>query len=101
MVSLQSGNEAQHPHALLIHQRIVPSRALGAELLGGGSGGTRLGCRQSWHVHQNGPSASAALSLSIPGVSSEGVTGEITEHLEMEAGLACAQGFSIATQSAP
>lgn len=43
MVSQQPANEAQHPHPLLIHQQIVPSRALGAELLGGGSGWTRWG----------------------------------------------------------
>lgn len=52
-------------------------------------------------MHQNGPRASAALSFSIPCVSSAGITGETNEHLEVEAGLACAQGFSIATQSAP
>lgn len=52
-------------------------------------------------VYQDSSCASATLSFSFPCVSSAGITGEIAEHLEVEAGLACAWGFSVATQSAP
>lgn len=36
-------------------------------------------------VHQDSPCASAAASFSIFCVSSAGITGDITEHLEVEA----------------
>lgn len=45
----------------------------------------------------DGPCASVTPGFSVLSVSSAGITGEVTEHPEVEAGLACAQGFSIAT----